>query len=194
MRVHVVYAHPSPSSFVAAVHREILLGLAEAGQEVDDLDLYAESFDPVLSPETFAVYVRTPDNRCGVERYVERLMRADALVFVTPVWFDGTPAILQGYFQRVYLPGVATTIDAKGLFHPNLVHIRRLITVCIYGEDSAAVAAKGDPPNRFFRDNIGVLVSPQGKFNALPHYDMNFTRADRRARYLARIRRAFAAL
>ena len=49
MCVHVVYAHPSPNSFTAAVHRHIVEGLAARGHQVDDLDLYAEHFQPVLN-------------------------------------------------------------------------------------------------------------------------------------------------
>ena len=67
-------------------------------------------------------------------------------MLVFPVWFDGLPAIMQGYFQRVFLPGVATRIDEAGLFHPNLHHIKRMAAVCAYGEGRRDVAAKGDPP------------------------------------------------
>ena len=49
MRVLVIYAHPDPDSLNGAIHREILTALSAAGHEVDDIDLYAEGFDPVLS-------------------------------------------------------------------------------------------------------------------------------------------------
>ena len=78
-------------------------------------------------------------------------------MLVFPVWFDGLPAIMQGYFQRVFLPGVATRIDEAGLFHPNLHHIKRMAAVCAYGEGRRDVFAKSDPPSRFVRDNIRAL-------------------------------------
>jgi NAD(P)H dehydrogenase (quinone) len=112
---------------------------------------------------------------------------------VYPVWFDGLPAILQGYFQRVFLPGVATVIDGDGLFHRNLDNLQRLAAVCAYGESEADVAAKGDPPCRFVRDNIGVLIRPGGPFEYIAHYDMNFPDPDRRTAFLQRVERAFAA-
>ncbi|MBV8105263.1 MAG: NAD(P)H-dependent oxidoreductase [Hyphomicrobiales bacterium] len=65
-------------------------------------------------------------NAREVAAYIERLHAADGLVLVFPVWFDGLPAIVQGYFQRVFLPGVATAIDENGLFHPNLGNFKRL--------------------------------------------------------------------
>ena len=107
--------------------------------------------------------------------YVQRLRAAEALVLVFPVWFDGLPAIMQGYFQRVFLPGVAIRIDEAGLFHPNLHHIKRMAAVCAYGEGRRDVSAKGDPPLRFVRDNIGALIDPKGRFEYLALYDMNFS-------------------
>jgi NAD(P)H dehydrogenase (quinone) len=193
LRVHVLHAHPSPRSFVSALHVRIVEILRSRGHEVDDLDLYAERFDPVLSPETFAHYIDITRNTAEVESYVARLRAAEALVLIYPVWFDGLPAILQGYFQRVFLPGVATFIDEQGLFHPNLWNLRRLTSVCAYGEDHRAVEAKDNPPRRFVRDNIGVLIKPRAKFEYIAHYDMNFTRPARRAAFQRRVERAFQA-
>ena len=112
----------------------------------------------------------------------ERLRAAEALVLVFPVWFDGLPAILQGYFQRVFLPGVATRLDEAGLFHPNLHHIKRMAAVCAYGEGRRDVAAKNDPPQRFVRDNIGALIDPKGRVpvpRALQHGLQRFIQASR---------------
>ena len=55
------------------------------------------------------------------------------------------------------------------------------------------VAAKGDPPRRFVRDNIGALIDPKGRFEYLALYDMNFTAAARRAAFIKRVTRAFEA-
>ena len=193
MRVLVVYAHPLETSFLAAVHARIVQALSAAGHEVDDLDLYAERFDPVLTANQMRAYVDTTANTREVEAYVARLRAAEALVLVFPVWFDGLPAILQGYFQRVFLPGVATIIDADSLFHPNLLNLKRIATACAYGERPSAVAQKRDPPRRFVRDNIGVLIDPKGRFDYYAIYGMDFSTAPRRAAFLRRIERAFAA-
>ncbi len=158
---------------------------------VDDLDLYAEKFDPVMSRETLLHYVDTSANTREVESYVQRLQAAEALVLVFPVWFDGLPAILQGYFQRVFLPGVATRIDQAGLFHPNLQHIERMAAVCAYGEVRQDVLAKGDPPLRFVRDNIRALFDPKGRFEYLALYNMDFNASTRRAAFLKRVTRVF---
>lgn len=193
MRILVVFAHPLETSFVSALHGRVLEILWAGGHIVDDLDLYAEKFDPVMSREGLLRYVDTNANTREVEGYVQRLRAADALVLVFPVWFDGLPAIMQGYFQRVFLPGVAVRIDEVGLFHPNLHHIKRMAAVCAYGEGERDVSAKGDPALRFVRDNIGALIDPKGRFEYLALYDMNFTAAPRRAAFLERVARALEA-
>lgn len=193
MRILVVFAHPLETSFVSALHARVVESLRKGGHMVDDLDLYAEKFDPVMSREELLHYVDTKANTRGVEAYVQRLRAAEALALVFPVWFDGLPAIMQGYFQRVFLPGVAIRIDGAGLFHPNLHHVRRMAAVAAYGEGRRDVCAKGDPPRRFVRDNIGALIDPKGRFEYLALYDMNFTAAARRAAFIKRVTRAFEA-
>src|SRR5574340_1228085 len=175
MRILVIFAHPLETSFVSALHARVVDVLRAGGHIVDDLDLYAEKFDPVMSREGLLHYVDTKTNTREVESYVARLRATEALVLVYPVWYDGLPAIMQGYFQRVFLPGVSVRIDEAGLFHPNLRHIKRMAAVCAYGESRQEAAAKGDPARRFVRDNIGALIDPKGRFEYLALYHMNFT-------------------
>ena len=49
MRVLVLYAHPVETSYNAALHRAAVEAMKASGHEVDDCDLYAEGFDPVMS-------------------------------------------------------------------------------------------------------------------------------------------------
>jgi putative NADPH-quinone reductase len=193
LRVLVVYAHPLDESFGSAAHVRVVEALRAGGHEVDDLDLYAEKFDPVLSPRQMRSYVDVNLNTREVETYVTRLRAAEALVLVFPVWFDGLPAIMQGYFQRVFLPGVATIIDEQGLFHPNLWNLKRMAAVCAYGESRAAVEKKRDPPRRFVRDNVGALIDPQGRFEYLALYGMDSCTLLRRMAFLRLVSRTFAA-
>jgi NAD(P)H dehydrogenase (quinone) len=191
LRILVVFAHPLETSFVSALHASVVESLRANGHSVDDLDLYAEQFDPVMSREGLLHYVDTSANAREVHDYVGRLKAAEGLVLVFPVWFDGLPAIMQGYFQRVFLPGVATRIDEEGRFHPNLHHIKRMAAICAYGESHRDVSAKSDPPQRFVRDNISALIDPKGGFQYLALYNMDFNATSRRTTFLKRVTRAF---
>jgi NAD(P)H dehydrogenase (quinone) len=135
--------------------------------------------------------IDTSMNTREVEDYVRRLRAAEALILVFPVWFDGLPAIMQGYFQRVFVPGVSVRIDETRLFHPNLRNIKRMAAVCAYGESRLGVAAKKDPPRRFVRDNIRALIDPKGSFQYLALYNMDFNASPRRAAFMKRITHVF---
>jgi len=191
LRVLVVYAHPIETSFISALHACVVQTLRAGGHDVDDLDLYAEKFDPVLSRKQLISYADVDANTCGVEHYVARLCAAEALVLVYPVWFDGLPAIMQGYFQRVFLPGVSIVVDRDCHFHPNLWNLKRIAAVCTYGEPRRDVAVKHDPPRRFVRDNIGALIDPKGQFEYLAMYGMDFVKPSRREAFLKWVERTF---
>jgi NAD(P)H dehydrogenase (quinone) len=191
LRILIVFAHPLETSFVSALHARVVETLRSRGHIVDDLDLYAEKFDPVMSPEGLLHYVDTSANTREVEDHVRRLRVAEALILVFPIWFDGLPAIMQGYFQRVFVPGVSVRIDETGLFHPNLRNIKRMAAVCAYGEGRLDVAAKKDPPRRFVRDNIRALIDPKGRFQYLALYNMDSNASSRRAAFMKRVARVF---
>src|SRR5688572_14404321 len=131
MRVFVLFAHPVETSFQAALHRATIEALEQAGHHVDDCDLYAEGFNPVLSREERLNYHDADVCRKPVERYVERLLAADALVLNFPVWNFGYPAILKGFFDRVFLPGVSFDL-MDGRVVPRLTRIRKVAAVCTY--------------------------------------------------------------
>ena len=61
-RALVVFAHPVPESLNAAAHSVIVDTLEAGGWEVDDCDLYAEKFDPVLTTEERRNYHNTEIN------------------------------------------------------------------------------------------------------------------------------------
>ncbi len=193
MRVLVVYAHPEEHSFVGALHVGICERLRVSGHEVDDLDLYAEHFDPVMSRYTYDHYLDTTANRAEVNAYVERLLNAEALVLVYPVWHDGLPAILKGFFDRVFLPGVIFKIDDKYVFRPSLDNIRHLTAVATYGASRNRTSHVGDLPRRFFLRNLGTLVSPEAQIQYIADYGLDAASPTQRARFLKRVTRVFDA-
>ncbi len=110
MRVLVLFAHPVETSFAAALHTKVVEVLRAKGHEVDDCDLNAEGFDPVMSRQDRIDYHNLAVNRRNVAPYVDRLLAAEALVFSFPVWNMGFPAILKGFVDKVFLPGVSFTL------------------------------------------------------------------------------------
>ena len=59
-------------------------------------------------------------NRAPIAPYADRLLAAEGLVLVYPVWNEGFPATLKGFFDRVFIPGVSFKIGPDGAPVPNL--------------------------------------------------------------------------
>jgi putative NADPH-quinone reductase len=185
MRVLVLHAHPVAESFNGALFREVCTRLAKRGHEVDACDLYAEGFDPVLTRAERLDYHDLARNTANVDAHVERLMKAEALVLSHPVWNFGMPAILKGYLDRVFLPGISFKI-VEGRVKPNLQHIRKVAVVTTYGADPLRAFLAGDPPKRFAKRTLRYLVKPGAAFSYLALYDMNRVSEEKRRRFLSR--------
>jgi putative NADPH-quinone reductase len=185
-RALVLFAHPCEESFSASLHRCVVETLAARGWEVDDCDLYAEGFDPVLSARDRREYHDLTKNRDRVQDHVARLLAAQALILVFPVWNYGYPAILKGYFDRVFLPGVSFTLE-NGVVKPNLRNIRKLAAVTTYGGSRLRTFLAGDPPRRVVGRALRGVTRPD-RFRYLALHDMNrATAADRKA-FVARVK------
>lgn len=192
MRVLVIYCHPVETSYNAALHREVLAGLRAAGHDVDDCDLYAEGFDPVLSREERLGYHEVPSNRLPVQAYVDRLLRAEALVFCFPTWCFGMPAMLKGYFDRVLMPGVAFDISDPQNVKPALTHIRRISAVVTYGRPRWTALLMGDPPRKSITRYLKLLTGGSARVDYHAYYHMNIATAPRLDAFKTRVGRAMA--
>jgi NAD(P)H dehydrogenase (quinone) len=193
MRVLVLYAHPVETSFSAALHRQVVDALRSRGHEVDDCDLNVEGFDPVMSRRQRIDYHNIAVNRVSVAPYVDRLLAAEAIVFVFPVWNYGFPAILKGFVDKVFLPGVSFTLGADGSYTSTLRHVKKLGSVCTYGGGRLRTILMGDPPRRVVKRSIRGLLGLRATCDYLAHYDMNHTNPERRARFLSEVKRVFEA-
>jgi NAD(P)H dehydrogenase (quinone) len=122
VNVLIVYAHPEPTSFAGAMKNAAVRALTAAGHQVEVSDLYAEGFNPLAGrhdfvsaadPERFHYQSeqlhasRSAGFAADLVREQDRLMRADLLVFIFPLWWGGVPAIVKGWFDRVCAYGVA---------------------------------------------------------------------------------------
>jgi putative NADPH-quinone reductase len=190
MKTLLVHCHPDPESFNAALFCAACDALQSAGNEVTTLDLYAERFDPVLSLQERRAYVSNPDFvEARVQKHVDALRAAEHLVFVHPTWWYGPPAVLKGWLERVWLPGVAFTPPArKGqITAPGLQHVRRLTVVTTGGAPWWFLKVIGDPHRKLFTRGLRVLMAKKCKVTWLQMHNMNDVDAAERARFLAKV-------
>jgi putative NADPH-quinone reductase len=191
MRILYLYAHPLPESFHHAIREEVRAGLREAGHEVDLCDLYAEGFDPVLSAEERRGYHTLPDNRAPCEAYIRRVEQAEALVLSFPTWSFGLPAILKGFFDRVFIPGVSFTLQ-DGVARPNLTQIRKIAGISTYGRPRWNALLVADPPRMAVTRYLKALTGWRASVEYHALYNMNQVTEERGRAFLAKVRRRMA--
>jgi NAD(P)H dehydrogenase (quinone) len=192
MRVHYIYCHPLAESFHHAIRETSVAALKSAGHEVDLLDLYAEKFDPVLSAEGRRDYHDTSRNQQGLESYVARLRAAEALVVQFPTWCFGFPAMLKGYFDRLYMPGVAFDISNPADVKPMLSGMRRIVGISTYGRPRWTALYVGDPPRKQVTRYLPRLAAGNVRVSYHALYHMNVASDAKRAAFLAQVGRALA--
>lgn len=134
MKCLVVIAHPISDSLCHAMARSAIQALTEAGHEVQVEDLYQTGFLPSLTVSERQSYYHPPFDSSAVQTQAERLLSAEALVLVFPTWWFGFPAILKGWFDRVWAPGIAYDHATDlGLIKPRLHKLRRAFAVTSLG-------------------------------------------------------------
>ncbi|MGB9936957.1 MAG: NAD(P)H-dependent oxidoreductase [Methanobacterium sp.] len=136
MNVLIVYAHPEPNSLNGFMKDLAARTLRENGHEVKISDLYGMNFKAVLDQEDFSqrqnAEIFNPMmeqvNALGtgsiaedIKDEVEKLKWADFILFQFPVWWSSPPAILKGWFDRIFLPGVVHNIGEGKLYNTGLL-------------------------------------------------------------------------
>ncbi|HWP96026.1 MAG TPA: NAD(P)H-dependent oxidoreductase [Syntrophomonadaceae bacterium] len=113
MKVVVIYAHPNPMSFNAAIAAVVKEELGKKGAEVRFKDLYAMNWNPVLCAGDFEAYHKgtIPED---IKKEQTDISWADAVIMICPVWWYSVPAMLKGYIDRVFSVGFAYEYTQTG--------------------------------------------------------------------------------
>ena len=191
MRILVLFAHPVETSFGAAVHAKLVATLKARGHQVDDCDLNAEGFDPVMTREDRLEYHDVKVNRSRVGPYVDRVLAAEAICLSFPVWNMGFPAILKGFVDKVFLPGVSFNLKDNGDYVPSLHNIKRVGVACTYGGTRLRTFLGGDPMRRFITRSFMYNCAPGARCDYVALHDMNHTTPEKRAAFLVKVEQEF---
>jgi len=120
MNVFVVYWHPEPQSFNAAMFHTACETLAAARHEVRTSDLHAMRFDPVSSRKNFttvkdpsyfkpqAEEIHATDMKgfsTEIDSEIRKIEECELMIWQFPLWWFGLPAVLKGWVDRVFAMG-----------------------------------------------------------------------------------------
>jgi NAD(P)H dehydrogenase (quinone) len=190
MHILMVLAHPLEESFAASVARVARETLEAKGHTVDLLDLYREGFDPRLTVAERGSYFDEGYDASGVSRWIDRLRAADGLVLVFPQWWFNFPAILKGFFDRVFAPGVAFDHDAAGgRIIPRLGNIKLFWALTSTGSPWWVVHLyMGNPVRRLLKRGIAAFCGKGLDFRMVTLHDMDRVTEAKRKRHIERVR------
>jgi putative NADPH-quinone reductase len=114
MKSLIIYAHPWDGSFNKHILDKVKFLLTERGKSVDVIDLVKDEFNPVLTANDLRLFGKGEYFDPLAKNYVERLKLCDEVVIIHPIWWYGEPAILKGFYEKVFLKNHAyAEVDKK---------------------------------------------------------------------------------
>jgi len=102
-KILVILGHPDTESFCGALAEAYVKGAKATGADVRILKLGDLDFDPVL----WKGYNRIQELEPDLVKSQELIKWSDHIVFVYPNWWGAMPALMKGFFDRVFLHGFA---------------------------------------------------------------------------------------
>jgi putative NADPH-quinone reductase len=194
MLVQVVHCHPLTESYNHALFRTIVETLARSGHQVIATDLYREHFDPAMSSDERRSYYQPPYAGAAVATHIDALRRIDGIIFCFPHWWFSMPAMLKGYFDRVWGPGIAFAHDLAGArIKPLLTHIKHFGVVTSYGSPWWVTRLlAGDPGRKVLMRALKPMCGLRVRSFYLAHYDMDRSTPSSRQAFLERVRAVVA--
>jgi NAD(P)H dehydrogenase (quinone) len=125
MRTHIVYAHPDNGSLSASLRDEAVQTLEGLGHTVTVSDLYAMNFNPVADYTDFgpgasgpfipaaAKALETDALADDIKAEQAKLLAAENVILQFPLWWFTVPAIMKGWFDRVFNLGFGYGVNRE---------------------------------------------------------------------------------
>ena len=193
MLIQVVHSHPLVDSYNHALFQTIVETL-KLRHEVIATDLYREGFSPAMTEAERRSYYQGAYAEEAVASLITDVQRADGIIFCFPHWWFSMPAMLKGYFDRVWAPGTAFAHDLKGgRIRPLLTNIRLFGVVTSYGSPWWLTRiVMQDPGRKVLFRALKPMCGPRAGSFYLAHYDMDRSTPASRAAFVERVRARMA--
>ncbi len=105
MKTLIIYAHPDHESHAKLTLELVTKNLENKKEEYEILDLYKINFNPILSEKE--MYQKDPESIKDIIPIREKITATKKLIVIYPIWWNGMPAILKGFIDRVFSSGYA---------------------------------------------------------------------------------------
>lgn len=109
-RIVVINGHPAQESFNTAIAESYISSGVASGTEVRYVAIGQLNFNPNLQ----SGYQQRMELEPDLIKALEDIQWSEHQVWIHPVWWLGMPAIMKGFFDRAFLPGIAFKSNKKG--------------------------------------------------------------------------------
>jgi NAD(P)H dehydrogenase (quinone) len=176
VNVLIVYAHHEPTSFTSAMKNAAIEALTAKGHNVVVSDLYGQGFNPSAQKWDFITTSGDHFNYMLEQRHaarldlafapditgeIQKIQTAEIILFVAPIWWFGVPALLKGWFDRVFAMGVAW--DSGKIYEAGLMR----------GKQAMLIAPAGGPAD-FYKEDGRHKATAQQILHPINHGTLAF--------------------
>lgn len=158
MKILIIYAHPDSEGHCSSILSEVKRHLDEKKADYEVIDLYNIKYDPILTEKE--LYGTKDKELSDVNKEMQKkVSEAEKLIFIYPVWLNSMPAILKGFFDRVftsgfafrYTPVIPALIRAHIIRYPFVIRFDYGVPVpLLKGKKAAVFLTTGAPKIAFF--------------------------------------------
>lgn len=123
MKILVINGHPNPDSLNTALAQTYMETARTLGATVRYLPIGELNFNPNLQYG----YAKRMELEPDLQRALDDIYWSTHQVWIHPMWWVGMPAIMKGFFDRLFLPGLVfkhhSTTHTEGLLQGKTARI-----------------------------------------------------------------------
>lgn len=171
-----------------------MASLAGTGHEVMVEDLYRNGFNAALTATERASYYGQHYLASAVQPEIDRLLATEGIVLCFPIWWGGFPAILKGWFDRIWGPGIAfDRSEAPCLLKPKLHRLRKVLAITTLGASCwTDRIMMRQPVKRMLKDTILATCAPDCDFEMLSLFNSDHLEGTQIEHFKSKIERALS--
>lgn len=126
MKTTIIYAHPYIKSFNHAILTKVIKSMIDNKEDYVVIDLYNDKFDPTYSAKELSLFSVGKTIDPLVSKYQKIIKNTDKVIFIFPVWWNDTPAIIKGFIDKIMKKDFAYNVGSTGVIG-NLKNIKKTL-------------------------------------------------------------------
>lgn len=174
INVFAMVVHPVVDSLTYCLFDDALDMLSN-NFNVIRCSLYDDNFESAMSELERRSYHDVNFTYPGLQGYIDTLLNADAIILSFPTWNGGPPAILKGFFDRVFKPGVTFFIKPNGSIKTlnNFSKIKYIMAINPHGGSYLNAKYMGDYSRKLVTRWLHWSLGSKAKVRYIGLYDIN---------------------